>query len=192
MVLAWTRHHPCSVGPVCSCQRCPCHAGIGGWSIRGDPERASQTPALWSPPPRPAAGPRTGLGPREGNTVQVHPAPRGWGIRHPSHPVYAHPEQRASLWTLLEARLGKSSGEGRAPAAAALAAVMAVHHTHRTHTPCGTRPRRPVGPSPAPSSTGPKVTPVISRSTMISSDFMSGSHKICHLNRECHGGKRRV
>lgn len=83
VVLAWTRHRPCSVGPVCSCQRCPCHAGIGGWSIRGDPERASQTPALWSPPPRPAAGPRTGLGPREGNTVQVRPAPGvgGFGIR---------------------------------------------------------------------------------------------------------------
>lgn len=190
MVLAWTRHRPCSVGPVCSCQRCPCHAGIGGWSIRGDPEWASQTPALWSPPGcRPTHGPW----PQGRKHSAGAPCTRGWGIRHTSQPVYAHPEQRASLWTLLEARLGKSSGEGRAtPAAAALAAVMAVHHTHRTHTPCGTRPRRPVGPSPAPSSTGPKVTPVISRSTMISSDFMSGSHKICHLNRECHGGKRRV
>lgn len=127
-------------------------------------------PRLPAPPPgcRPTHGPW----PQGRKHSAGAPCTQGWGIRHPSHPVYAHPEQRASLWTLLEARLGKSSGEGRAPAAAALAAVMAVHHTHkhthRTHTPCGTRPRRPVGPSPAPSSTGPKVTPVISRSTMIS------------------------
>lgn len=86
VVLAWTRHRPCSVGPVCSCQRCPCHAGIGGWSIQGDPEQASQTPALWSPPHRTPArllAHAWALAPGKETQCRcaLHPGGGGFGIR---------------------------------------------------------------------------------------------------------------